>query len=88
MPIISFPAAPNVNDTYSFNGKTWIYNGEAWIISAQTSINNIPIGNVAPASGNFTTVGATGNITTSGFFVGDFGPHHKNKVGIRILSLR
>ena len=71
MPIISFPAAPNVNDTYSFNGKTWIYNGEAWIISAQTSINNIPIGNVAPASGNFTIVGATGNITTSGYFIGN-----------------
>jgi hypothetical protein len=71
MPIISFPSAPNLNDTYSFNGKTWIYNGEGWMLSAAGSINGIPIGNVTPATGNFTTVGATGNITTDQYFIGN-----------------
>ena len=71
MPIISFPSAPSLNDTYSFNGKTWIYNGEGWMLSAAGSINGIPIGNVTPATGNFTTVGATGNITTDQYFIGN-----------------
>jgi len=65
MPVISFPSAPSVNDTYSFNGKTWIYTGQAWNLATSGSINDIPIGNVTPATGNFTTVGATGNITSS-----------------------
>ena len=71
MPIISFPSSPSVNDTYSFNGKTWIYTGQAWNLATSGSINDIPIGNVTPATGNFTTVGATGNITTNQFFIGN-----------------
>ena len=71
MPVISFPSSPSVNDTYSFNGKTWIYTGQAWNLATSGSINDIPIGNVTPATGNFTTVGATGNITTNQFFIGN-----------------
>jgi hypothetical protein len=71
MPIISFPSSPSVNDTYSFNGKTWIYTGQAWNLATSGSINDIPIGNVTPATGNFTTVGATGNITTDQYFIGN-----------------
>ena len=65
MPVISFPSSASVNDTYSFNGKTWIFTGQGWFLATSGSINNIPIGNVTPATGNFTTVGATGNITSS-----------------------
>jgi hypothetical protein len=71
MPVISFPSGASVNDTYSFNGKTWIFTGQGWFLATSGSINNIPIGNVTPATGNFTTVGATGNITTSQFFIGN-----------------
>ena len=71
MPIISFPTAPSLNDTYSFNGKTWIFTGQGWNLATSGSINDIPIGNVTPATGNFTTVGATGNITTNQYFIGN-----------------
>ncbi len=68
---LNFPSNPSVNDTYSFNNKTWLYNGQGWILATSGSINAIPIGNVTPASGNFTTVGATGNITTDLYFIGN-----------------
>ena len=71
MPVISFPSSPSVNDTYSFNGKTWIFTGQGWNLATSGSINDVPIGNVTPATGNFTTVGATGNITTNQFFIGN-----------------
>ncbi|MFN9903850.1 MAG: hypothetical protein ACK55Z_34760, partial [bacterium] len=71
MPVISFPSAPSVNDTYSFNGKTWVFTGQGWNLATSGSINDVPIGNVTPATGNFTTVGATGNITTNQFFIGN-----------------
>jgi hypothetical protein len=71
MSIISFPTSPSINDTYSFNGKTWVFTGQGWNLATSGSINNVPIGNVTPATGNFTTVGATGNITTNQFFIGN-----------------
>ena len=30
MPAIDFPAAPAVNDEYSFEGRTWRWNGTGW----------------------------------------------------------
>ena len=29
---INFPISPNVNDEYTFNGKTWMWNGTGWVI--------------------------------------------------------
>jgi hypothetical protein len=72
MPEISFPSSPSINDTYSFNGKTWVFTGQGWELATSGSINNIPIGNVTPASGNFTTIGATGNITSSANISGSY----------------
>jgi len=51
---LNFPASPNLNDTYSFGGKTWIWNGDYWRLQTSGSINDIPIGNVIPSTGNFT----------------------------------
>jgi hypothetical protein len=68
---LNFPSNPSVNDTYSYNNKTWLFNGQGWILATAGSINGIPIGNVTPATGNFTTVGATGNITTGQYFIGN-----------------
>ena len=28
--MISFPTSPAINDTYSYNGNTWVWNGVLW----------------------------------------------------------
>ena len=58
MPTLNFPTSPTLNQTYSFEGKTWVWNGLGWQLSASGAINNIPIGNITPASGAFTTLAA------------------------------
>lgn len=68
---LNFPNSPSLNDTYSFGGKTWVWNGTYWGLQSTGAINGIVIGNTTPAAGNFTTVGATGNITTDQFFIGN-----------------
>ena len=72
MAIIDFPSSPSVNDTYSFGNKTWVFNGQGWQLVSSSAINDVVIGNITPASGNFTTVGATGNITASGNIAGSY----------------
>jgi hypothetical protein len=66
MTTLNFPTSPSLNQTYTFGNKTWIWNGLGWALSTQGAINGVVIGNVAPASGAFTTLSATGNINTSG----------------------
>jgi hypothetical protein len=68
---LNFPNSPSLNDTYSFGGKTWVWNGTYWGLQSAGAINGIVIGNVTPAAGNFTVVGATGNITTDQYFIGN-----------------
>ena len=34
---INFPISPNVNDEYTFNGKTWMWNGTGWVILDTTN---------------------------------------------------
>ena len=68
---LNFPNSPSLNDTYSFGGKTWVWNGTYWGLQSTGAINGIVIGNTTPATGNFTTVGATGNITTDLYFIGN-----------------
>jgi hypothetical protein len=63
MPDLNFPTSPTLNDTYSFNGKTWVWNGEGWQLQNQGAINGLVIGNVTPAAGTFTALSATGNVT-------------------------
>jgi filamentous hemagglutinin len=58
MATLNFPTNPVLNQTYSFGGKTWVWNGQGWQLSAFGAINNIPIGNITPASGAFTTLSA------------------------------
>ena len=62
MPDLNFPTSPTLNDTYSFNGKTWVWNGEGWQLQNQGAINGLVIGNVTPADGTFTALSATGNV--------------------------
>jgi hypothetical protein len=63
MATLNFPTSPSLNDTYSFNGKTWVWNGEGWQLQNQGAINGLVIGNVTPAAGTFTALSATGNVT-------------------------
>lgn len=63
MATLNFPTSPSLNDTYSFNGKTWVWNGLGWQLQSQGAINGIVIGNSTPAAGTFTTLSATGNVT-------------------------
>ena len=62
MPDLNFPTSPTLNDTYSFNGKTWVWNGLGWQLQNQGAINGLVIGNVTPAAGTFTALSATGNV--------------------------
>ena len=70
MATLNFPTNPSLNQLYSFGGKTWIWNGYGWQLSPSGAINGIVIGNVTPATGGFTTVSATGNISGS-YFIGN-----------------
>ena len=36
---INFPLSPSVNQTYTYNGRTWIYNGNAWSVANTYSSN-------------------------------------------------
>lgn len=57
MATINFPSSPSVNDTYTFDNKTWQYNGIGWILLA-----NVVTGAVTSVSVN----GTSGRITSSG----------------------
>ena len=68
---LSFPLNPTTDQLYTFGDKTWIWNGYGWALNSQGAINNIPIGNITPSTGKFTSLSATGNITTSQYFLGN-----------------
>lgn len=59
---LDFPTSPSLNDTYTFNNKTWVWNGSAWELQSTGAINGIPIGNATPSTGAFTTLSASGNL--------------------------
>ena len=71
MSTLNFPTNPSVNQQYSFEGKTWYWTGQAWRLTTQGAINDIPIGNITPATGDFTGLTAdilevSGNTTIGG----------------------
>lgn len=70
MPTLNFPTSPTLNQQYSFGGKTWYWTGQAWRLVNTGAINDIPIGNITPSTGAFTTLSATGNITGQ-YFIGN-----------------
>src|SRR6056300_772923 len=58
MAALDFPANPNVNDTYTANGKTWVWNGTSW--------NNNNAGTVGPTGpGGITYATKSANYTAS-----------------------
>ena len=55
---INYPSSPQVNDTYSYGGRTWKYNGVAWDAITTTFGPTGPTGQIGPT-------GATGPIGLS-----------------------
>lgn len=86
MAILNFPTSPNVNDTYSFGGKTWVWNGQGWQLQTQGAINGIVIGNTLPSAGTFTTVSVTANITGGNLLTGGLVSATGNVTGAYILG--
>lgn len=68
---LNFPSGPALNQTYTFGGKTWVWNGYAWDLQATGAINGIPIGNVTPSTGVFSSLSSTGNVTANGYVLGN-----------------
>lgn len=56
MSVLNFPTNPTVGELYNFADKTWYWTGQGWRLTSQGAINGIPIGNVTPSTGNFTTL--------------------------------
>jgi hypothetical protein len=40
---ISFPAGPSLNQTYTYNGKTWKWNGTGWVIQPGAALFQAPL---------------------------------------------
>lgn len=58
MATLNFPTNPTSGQQYSFEGKTWYWTGQAWRLTTQGAINDIPIGNITPSTGDFTNLSA------------------------------
>lgn len=43
MAALDFPAAPDVNDTHTQNGRTWTWNGESWRATSAGEVTDTPI---------------------------------------------
>jgi hypothetical protein len=53
---INFPASPNLNDTYSFGGKTWIWNGQGWALTQSGNTVGLTTDIVVEANNLYFTV--------------------------------
>jgi hypothetical protein len=69
---INFPASPEVNDTYSFGGRTWKFNGAGWEAITTTFGPTGPQGDTGPTGATGDT-GPTGPQGETGL-TGDTGP--------------
>jgi len=58
MSVLNFPTNPTIGQLYSFGDKTWYWTGQGWRLTSQGAINGIPIGNITPSTGDFTTLDA------------------------------
>ena len=39
---LDFHVSPNIHDSYTYNGKTWVWDGTAWKLSTITVDENVP----------------------------------------------
>jgi hypothetical protein len=46
----NFPSNPSLNDTYSYNGRSWVFNGNAWIHTRTENLDITTTGNVTANS--------------------------------------
>ena len=72
MAILDFPTNPTTGTIYNLDTRSWQWTGTAWKLLATNSINDTPVGNATANTGTFTTLVATGNITSSsGYILGN-----------------
>lgn len=43
---LDFPSSPTLNQTYTFNGRTWIWNGAGWAVQSATVTSIVSSGTV------------------------------------------
>ena len=48
---IDFPASPNINDTHTDAGRTWIWDGTSWIVTTNASNYVLPIATAGALGG-------------------------------------
>ncbi len=53
---IDFPSSPNINDTYTVNGRKWVYDGAKWVLSGSglgaTTLDDLSDVTVTSAASN------------------------------------
>ena len=63
---INFPHNPNVNDTFTDSGKTWVWDGTTWKIYSSTT-SGIGLGNLSVTTTSVGTAALSYNNTTGAF---------------------
>jgi len=66
MSTINFPDSPLVNDTYSFNGRTWKWDGSNWYLIATLTGPQGPAGPTGPTGSAGGPAGPTGSTGITG----------------------
>lgn len=66
MSTINFPDSPLVNDTYSFNGRTWKWDGSNWYLIATLTGPQGPVGPTGPTGPSGGPIGPTGATGVTG----------------------
>ena len=63
---LNFPHNPNVNDTFTDSGKTWVWDGTTWKIYSSTT-SGIGLGNLSVTTTSVGTAALSYNNTTGAF---------------------
>lgn len=62
---INFPAAPAVNDTYTYNTRTWQWNGTVWNIVPDANPTFTSVTTTSLTATNATITNLVGNTSTT-----------------------
>lgn len=64
---LNFPDSPSLNDTYTFNGNTWIWDGTVWIFQSPLEyLNTTFTANGALTDGDPVIIGSDGTVSSVG----------------------
>jgi hypothetical protein len=60
---VNFPTSPTVNQSYTYNGRSWIWSGTYWRATTTASFGNISVSGALTDSTGYT--GSAGQVLTS-----------------------